>query len=42
MMLVAARKEVMGALAVRGPLRALGWLCTAVMAVAVGAMFSTM
>jgi Mn2+/Fe2+ NRAMP family transporter len=42
MMLVAARTEVMGPLAVRGTLRAVGWLCTAVMAVAVAAMFVTM
>ncbi|HEX4234671.1 MAG TPA: divalent metal cation transporter [Caldimonas sp.] len=42
MMLVAARTDVMGALAVRGGLRAVGWLCTAVMAVAVVAMFVTM
>lgn len=42
MMLVAARKDVMGSLAVRGPLRGLGWLCTAVMAIAVIAMFVTL
>ncbi|MEO7115180.1 MAG: divalent metal cation transporter, partial [Caldimonas sp.] len=42
MMLVAGRKDVMGTLTVRGPLKALGWLCTAVMALAVTAMFATM
>jgi NRAMP (natural resistance-associated macrophage protein)-like metal ion transporter len=39
MMLVAARRDVMGDLTVRGRLRWLGWLCTTAMAVAVAAMF---
>jgi Mn2+/Fe2+ NRAMP family transporter len=39
MMLVAARRDVMGDLTVGRGLRAVGWLCTLVMAVAVIAMF---
>jgi Mn2+/Fe2+ NRAMP family transporter len=39
MMLVAARRDVMGNLVVKGRLRVLGWLCTGVMAIAVAAMF---
>ena len=38
MMLTAARTDVMGAFAVRGPLRALGWTATGLMLVAVLAM----
>ncbi len=42
MMLVAARKDVMGALVIPRPLQVLGWLCTGVMAMAVAAMCVTM
>ena len=38
MMLLAARKDVMGNYAVGGTLRSLGWLSTAVMMVTVTAM----
>jgi Mn2+/Fe2+ NRAMP family transporter len=38
MMLAAARTDIMGAFAVRGPLRWLGWLATACMLLAVAAM----
>lgn len=38
MMLVAARTDIMGAFAVRGPLRVLGWIATACMLLAVLAM----
>ena len=38
MMLVSARQSVMGVFAVTGPLLWIGWLATAVMAAAVGAM----
>jgi Mn2+/Fe2+ NRAMP family transporter len=41
MMLAAARTDVMGAFAVRGPLRLLGWLATACMLLAVLAMLGT-
>jgi len=41
-MLLAARKSVMGALVISRRLRALGWLCTGAMALAVAAMFATM
>jgi hypothetical protein len=36
---VASSDKIMGALKIKGRLRALGWLCTGVMAVAVLAMF---
>ena len=39
MMLMAARRDIMGTLTVSRRLKVLGWLCTAVMAVAVVAMF---
>jgi NRAMP (natural resistance-associated macrophage protein)-like metal ion transporter len=39
MMAVASSDRIMGALKIRGRLRALGWLCTGVMAIAVLAMF---
>jgi NRAMP (natural resistance-associated macrophage protein)-like metal ion transporter len=42
MMLISNRKDVMGALPVRGVTRALGWLCTAIMAAAVAAMIVTL
>ncbi|CAN5595773.1 Nramp family divalent metal transporter [soil metagenome] len=42
MMWLAARSDVMGRLAVSGWLRAIGWLCTGVMAMAVVGMFWTM
>ena len=38
MMLLAARKDVMGAYAVGGTLRSLGWLSTAVMMITVAAL----
>jgi Mn2+/Fe2+ NRAMP family transporter len=41
MMLMAARADVMGRLAIRGWLKLLGWLCTGVMVAAVIAMFCT-
>jgi NRAMP (natural resistance-associated macrophage protein)-like metal ion transporter len=41
MMLMAARADVMGRLVITRRLKILGWLCTAVMAVAVLAMFFT-
>jgi Mn2+/Fe2+ NRAMP family transporter len=41
MMLLAARPAVMGKLVLSRRLRVLGWLCTAVMAAAVIAMFAT-
>lgn len=41
MMLAASRSDVMGAFAVRGPLRWLGWLATACMLLAVAAMLLT-
>jgi Mn2+/Fe2+ NRAMP family transporter len=40
-MLLSARREVMGEFAVRGPLRALGWAATAIMGVAVIVMIGT-
>jgi Mn2+/Fe2+ NRAMP family transporter len=42
MMLMAARTDVMGRLVITRRLKVLGWLCTAVMAAAVTAMFVTM
>ncbi len=42
MMLLAAKREVMGQFVARPRLRALGWLSTTVMGVAVVAMFATM
>jgi Mn2+/Fe2+ NRAMP family transporter len=39
MMAVASSEKIMGTLKISGRLRALGWLCTAAMAVAVLAMF---
>jgi NRAMP (natural resistance-associated macrophage protein)-like metal ion transporter len=41
MMLMASRTDVMGRLVIGHRLRVLGWLCTAVMAAAVAAMFVT-
>jgi Mn2+/Fe2+ NRAMP family transporter len=41
MMLLSQRRDVMGAFAVRGPLRWLGWIATALMAAAVVAMAIT-
>jgi Mn2+/Fe2+ NRAMP family transporter len=41
MMLAAARSDVMGSFAVRGPLKLLGWAATACMLLAVAAMFGT-
>jgi NRAMP (natural resistance-associated macrophage protein)-like metal ion transporter len=41
MMLMAARADIMGRLVITRRLKVLGWLCTAVMAVAVTAMFVT-
>jgi len=41
MMLAAARTDIMGAFAVRGPLRLLGWIATACMLLAVLAMLAT-
>jgi Mn2+/Fe2+ NRAMP family transporter len=40
-MLMAMRRDVMGAFVLPRPLWAMGWLCTATMAVAVGIMFAT-
>lgn len=40
-MLLASRKDVMGRFVLPRPLRAMGWLCTGVMALAVGIMFAT-
>jgi NRAMP (natural resistance-associated macrophage protein)-like metal ion transporter len=42
MMLMAARPEIMGKFVIHGRLRVMGWLATAVMAVAVLAMFWTL
>lgn len=42
MMTMASRPAIMGTLTISRRLRVLGWLCTAVMAVAVLAMFATM
>jgi NRAMP (natural resistance-associated macrophage protein)-like metal ion transporter len=42
MMLMAARADVMGRLVIHRRLKVLGWLCTAVMAAAVTAMFVTL
>jgi Mn2+/Fe2+ NRAMP family transporter len=42
MMLLVARRRVMGDLVASRRLRIAGWLCTGVMALAVGAMFATM
>ncbi len=39
MMRIAARADIMGTFAIRGPLRALGWTATALMLGAVLAMF---
>lgn len=41
MMLATARADIMGAFAVRGPLRLLGWVATACMLLAVLAMLAT-
>jgi hypothetical protein len=41
MMLAAARHDITGAFAVRGPLRLLGWTATACMLLAVLAMLAT-
>ena len=41
MMLAAARSDIMGAFAVRGPVKVLGWAATACMLVAVLAMLVT-
>ena len=41
MMLMARQPRVMGGLTIPRPLAAVGWLTTAVMAVAVAAMFAT-
>lgn len=41
MMLAAARSDIMGAFAVRGPLKLLGWVATACMLLAVLAMMAT-
>lgn len=41
MMLAAARTDIMGAFAVRGSLRLLGWVATACMLLAVFAMLTT-
>jgi hypothetical protein len=40
-MLMAMQRRVMGPFTLPRPLWAMGWLCTAVMAVAVAAMFLT-
>jgi len=40
-MLMAMRRDVMGRFVLQRPLWAMGWLCTAAMAVAVGIMFAT-
>jgi NRAMP (natural resistance-associated macrophage protein)-like metal ion transporter len=42
MMLLVARKDVMGSLVASLRLKVLGWLCTAVMLIAVGVMLATM
>jgi len=42
MMLLVARRRVMGELVASRRLKVAGWLCTGVMALAVGAMFATM
>jgi len=42
MMLMAARRDIMGPFAIKGSLRIMGWLATLVMALAVAAMFATM
>ncbi len=42
MMLMAVQPRVMGRFTLPGPLRALGWLCTGTMAVAVAIMFATL
>jgi NRAMP (natural resistance-associated macrophage protein)-like metal ion transporter len=42
MMLMAARKSVMGEFTLRAPLRIAGWIATAVMAIAAAGMFATM
>ena len=42
MMLMAVRSDIMGSLVVSSRLKTLGWLCTGVMTVAVGAMLFTM
>lgn len=42
MMLMAVRSDIMGNLVVSARLKALGWICTGAMTVAVGAMFYTM
>jgi NRAMP (natural resistance-associated macrophage protein)-like metal ion transporter len=42
MILLAARKDIMGRFIVRPGLRRLGWLATAVMAITVGAMITTL
>jgi len=39
MMLMAARPDIMGEFVISFRLKVLGWLCTAVMAIAVCAMF---
>jgi Mn2+/Fe2+ NRAMP family transporter len=39
MMLVTCRSDIMGPFAVRGPLQAVGWIATGVMAVAALGMF---
>jgi Mn2+/Fe2+ NRAMP family transporter len=41
MMLMASRVDIMGRLVITRKLKVLGWLCTAVMATAVAAMFLT-
>ena len=40
-MLMASRRDVMGPFVLARPLRAMGWICTATVAVAVGIMFAT-
>ncbi|MGU3664020.1 NRAMP family divalent metal transporter [Methylobacterium sp. A49B] len=40
MMLAASRSDIMGAFAVRGPLRLIGWIATTCMLLAVAAMFA--
>ncbi|QWA09852.1 divalent metal cation transporter [Sodalis ligni] len=42
MMLMAARQDIMGKFVISSRLSVLGWICTAVMAVAVVAMFATL
>ena len=41
-MLIAARSDIMGKLVISRRLKLLGWLCTAVMAIVVVAMFVTL